>query len=268
MNRYLLLGLAAVLAISLIGCDSNQKAEETALGTYAPNQRESAYAYTHGGYVGKAEVTVNADGELAVDLDEAFLPHTLGLVDIESDTWNEGNTTSYVSRGNTNYVAKYVSYNDKVYVSIPTGTGFSYVEADESGSASGGLDLEKAILRNQGTMAAYFALISAGKFGVIAEFGGDVIPVTTTSYGGVNKKNAPGYWADGLGWRGNMDAIQTFAMENGVQFSLTEMVRAENENDKGLKPWSVADVVTGATNSDFKDYFGLVQAAAGRLKTN
>jgi hypothetical protein len=29
----------------------------------------------------------------------------------------------------------------------------------------------------------------------------------------------------------------------------------------------VADTVTAATNSDFKDYFDLVQSALGRLKT-
>jgi hypothetical protein len=103
---------------------------------------------------------------------------------------------------------------------------------------------------------------------VLAEFGGEPIPVTTTSYGGLTKKNAPGYWDSGLTWLGNMEAIESFIEENGGQYSLSQMARATEENSAGLKVWSVADAVTGATNSDFKDYFGLVQTALGRLKTS
>jgi hypothetical protein len=173
-----------------------------------------------------------------------------------------------MSRGNENYVAKYVQYNDKVYVGVPTGTTLSYVEADENGNPAGNVDLEKAILRNHDTMRAYYALIGAGKFGVLPRFGGEVIPVTTTSYGGLTKKDAPGYWDSGQTWIGNIEAMEAFIEENGGQYSLTEMVRASEENADGLKLWSVADTVTAATNSDFKDYFDLVQSALGRLKTN
>ena len=117
-------------------------------------------------------------------------------------------------------------------------------------------------------MAAYYDAIQSGKFGVYTTLGGEMMPVTTTHYGGVTKKNSPGYWAFGIGWAGNMEAIEMFAEENGVQFSLSEMVRAAEEDADGKKYWSVADAVTAATNSDFKDYFGLIQAAAGRLKQN
>jgi hypothetical protein len=43
------------------------------------------------------------------------------------------------------------------------------------------------------------------------------------------------------------------------------MVR-QAEDSEGLQKWAVADVVTGATASDFKDYFGLVLLAAAQLK--
>ena len=99
-------------------------------------------------------------------------------------------------------------------------------------------------------------------------FGGEVRPVTTTSYGGLTKKNAPGYWDSGQTWIGNIEAMEAFIEENGGQYALSEMVRATEENADGLKLWSVADTVTAATNSDFKDYFDLVQSALGRLKTN
>jgi hypothetical protein len=196
MKRIVLLLFVVVVSVLLAACgsggsDSSDQGEVS--GPYLPDQRAEAYAYTHGGYVGKAVVTVGADGSLGVDIDEAFLPHTLALVDIESDDWSEANTVSYMSHGSEYHVAKYVQYNDTVYAGVPTGNTLSYVEADENGNPAGDVDLEKAILRNHDTMRAYYALIGAGRFGVLPEFGGAVIPVTTTSYGGLTKKDSPGY---------------------------------------------------------------------------
>ena len=270
MKRIVLMFFVVLLSVFLAACgsgksDSSDQGEVS--GPYLPDQRAEAYAYTHGGYVGKAVVTVGADGSLSVDIDEAFLPQTLAIVDIESDDWSDANTVSYMSHGRESHVAKYVQYNDKVYVGVPTGTGFSYVQADENGNPAGDVDLEKAILRNHDTMRAYYALIRAGGFAVLTGFDGEVIPVTSTSYGGVTKKDAPGYWNSGQTWLGNIEALETFIEEHGGQYSLTEMVRATEENSDGLQLWSVADTVTAATNSDFKDYFSLVQNALGRLKT-
>jgi hypothetical protein len=270
MKRILLVLFVVVLSVLLVACGSGKSGSNNqgeVSGSYLPDQRAEAYAYTHGGYVGKAVVTVNADGSLSVDIDEAFLPHDLAAVDIESEEWSEANTVSYMSHGSESYVAKYVQYNDKVYAGVPTGNTFSYVEADENGNPAGDVDLAKAILRNYDTMRAYYALISAGRFGVLPRFGGEVIPVTTTSYGGLTKKNAPGYWNTGQTWSGNIKAIETFIEENGGQYPLTEMVKAQEANADGLEFWSVADTVTAATNSDFKAYFNLVQNALGRLKT-
>ena len=269
MKKILLLLFLVALSFLLAACGSGESGDQGEVsGPYLPDQRVEAYAYTHGGYVGRAVVTVGSDGSLSVEVDEAFLPHTLALVDIESDEWSDANTVSYMSHGNELRTAKYVQYNDKVYAGVPTGTTLSYVEADENGNPAGDVDLEKAILRNHDTMRAYYALIGAGKFGVLTEFGGEAIAVTTTSYGGLTKKNAPGYWDSGQTWLGNIEAMEAFIEENGGQYSLTEMVRAAEENSDGLKLWSVADTVTAATNSDFKDYFDLVQSALGRLKTN
>ena len=270
MKRMVLLLFVVVAVILLAACgsqDSDSRDQAEISGPYLPDQRAEAYAYTHGGYVGKAVVTIGTDGSLSVDIDEAFLPHDLALVDIESDDWSDANTVSYMSHGTESHVAKYVQYNDTVYVGVPTGTGFSYVEADENGNPAGDVDLEKAILRNYDTMRAYYALVRSGRFGVLTGFDGEVIPVTSTSYGGVTKKNAPGYWNSGQTWIGNIKAIEAFIEENGGQYSLTDMVRATEENSDGLKFWSVADTITSATNSDFKDYFSLVQTALGRLKT-
>lgn len=265
----LLLALTMIASFVYAGGQPEEEmsSEPMITGAYAPGQTETAYAYTHGGYVGMATVMTDDNGDLTAVLDEAFLPHTLALVDIEAAEWNEDNTVVYESHGPKN-AAKYVAYNDKMYVGVSAGSSLSYVEADDAGMPVGGTDLEKAILRNQSTMAAYYDMAQAGKFAIYTEFGGKAMPVTTTSYGGVTKRNSPGYWAFGQTWAGNVAAIEEFIAANGLQFGEADMMRAKEENADGLKLWSVADAVTGATNSDFKDYIGVAQRAAGKLVSN
>ena len=252
--------VTALILATLVGCGG------AAGGGYVAGQIEEAYGFTHGAYVGRATVKVLDDGSFDVNIDEAFLPHTLAIVDMETDEWNEDNTVFYISRGHEVRVAKYVEYDGTVYVGNTVGTGLAYVEAGENGEAVGGKDLELIIIRSQATMAGYHANLQAGGFKIFTEFDGDAIPVTATSYGGLTKKTSPDYWSTGQTWVGNIGAIEAFIEENGAAFSLSEMQRATEEDAEGLKKWSVADAVTGATNADFKDYFGLAQAAIGRLK--
>jgi hypothetical protein len=262
--------LFALLIVTIIAATAfceGKREEPATTGAYAPNQTATAYIYIHGGYVGKAVVKTDSNGDITVSLDEAFLPHTLAGVDIEAAEWDEDNTVLFDSHGDA-YAAKYIEYNDKVYVGISAGKSLSYVEADETGAAVGNTDLEKTILRSQANMAAFYALVPAGKFKIFTEFGGTGTAVTTTSNGGVTKKDSPGYWAFGQTWIGNITAIEEFIAENGVQFDLAKAARAKEENADGLKLWSVVDTVTGATNSDFKEYFGLAQYAAGKLVSN
>jgi len=268
MKKFLFLLLTIVIIIGLAGCGTKKVEENTGIsGAYAPNQSTTAYSYIHGGYVGRAEVKTDGNGDMSVSFDEAFLPHVLAGVDIEAAEWNEDNTVLFDSHGDA-YAAKYIEYMDKAYIGISTGKGISYVAADETGAAVGNTDLEKMIIRDQASMAAFYKVVPAGMFKIFTQFGGTEIPVTTTSNGGLTKKTSPGYWAFGQTWVGNITAIEDFINENGVQFNLAKVSKAKEENAEGLKFWSVADTVTGATNSDFKEYFGLAQYAAGKLTTN
>lgn len=262
--------LIASLAIMSCGGQKEEMNDSAVAGPYVPGQSETAYGFTHGDYIGMAKVMTTDEGFLTVSFDEAFLPVTLATVSLDDPMWNEDNTVMYVGHGPA-YAARYVEYNGKVYVGVPVGTTFTYVEADDKGNASGNLELDLAILRNQASMAAYFALIQSGSFKLYTKFGGEAIPVTTTTYGGLTKKNSPGYWGGAdrkTTWASNMKAIEDFIAKNGLQFNEAEMVKATTENADGLKTWSVADAVSGATNTDFKDYFALAQHAAGKLKTN
>lgn len=262
--RNLIVAVSILLLAALVGCASGS--DEAAVGGFAPNQESVAYAYTHGGYVGRAVVTTDAEGNLSAELNEAFLPHTLAEVDIESADWNEENTATYISREEPVYVARHISYDGTNYVGVTVGPAMIYVQADDSGNPDlgvrSGQDLEQIIIDNQATMANYYDVIEAGGFQVFTEFGGSPIAVTASSYGGLTKADG-GYWAFGeLGWQGNMDAIEGFVAENGAAGQISDMVRGDDNF------WSVADATSGATASDFPDYFGLVQAAVGRLELN
>ncbi len=263
MRKALFVAIAMVFVFA--ACDNG--GTEAAGPEFVPNQTAEAYIYIHAGYVGIATARTNAQGEVSVELDEAFLPHTLAAVDIEADEWNEDNTASYVVRGNTNYVAKYVVYNGTNYVGTTVGTSVTYVAADEDGNPAGGQDLELIIIRSQDSMAQYVESIQNGGFGIMTEFGGTVQPVTTTSYGQVTKRGSS-YWAFGLGWQGNIDAIESFIDENGWHFNLADMSRAAEADANDQRLWSVADAVTGATLSDFKDYFINAQMALAQLERN
>lgn len=246
--------IAALATIALVSCGSDVAAPTG----YAPGQTVEAYAYTHGGYVGQAVVTTDDAGSIDVTLDEAFLPHSLAIVDIESDQWNEDNTASYVQRGDTVYVARYIAYDGTNYTGTTVGTSLVYVASDEQGNAAGNTELEKAILRNESTMANWYDVIEAGGFQIFTEFGGEPIPVTTTEYGSVTKRGSE-YWNFGIGWTGNIEAIEEAAQQFGVSYSLDELERGSDNF------WSVADATTGATASDFPDYFALIQQAVARL---
>lgn len=248
--------LAAVLSFALIGCGGEEPVAPTG---FAPDQEVSAFAYTHGGYVGRADVSTDAEGGMTANVNEAFLPHTLAIVDFESDDWTEDNTVTYVVRGDTVYVARHVSYNDTAYVGSTVGSSVVYVEAGEDGEPAGNTPLEMMILRNEENMETYWDSIADGGFAIFTEFGGDAMPVTSTSYGSLYKEGST-YWNFGIGWQGNMDAIEEAATQYGVGYTLDEITRGDDSF------WSLADATTGATASDFKDYFSVIQLAAARLE--
>ncbi|TVR54630.1 MAG: hypothetical protein EA426_16770 [Spirochaetaceae bacterium] len=259
MRKLMTLGIVALALGVLAGCGRQADPPPAPTG-FVPNQGAVAYNYVHGGYVGVAKVTTNAEGAITVILDEAFLPHTLAAVDIESADWTEDNTVFYEVRGNKNYVAKYVAYNGRNYVGTTVGTSVTYVAADDQGNPAGNTDLEMEIIRNEARMAEWFEKAQAGGFQIFTQFGGTPIPVTTTAYGGVTKRGST-YWNFGLGWQGNIEAVEAAAQQHGVRFGLDELRRRSDDNR-----WAMADVVTSATLSDFPDYFGLIQLAVARLK--
>ncbi len=259
-TSFLFILIAALAMGALVGCGNEEVAAPTG---YAPNQEVEAYDYVHGGYVGQAVVTTDGEGNMDVTLDEAFMPHTLASVDIEADEWTEENTATYQVRGEANYVARWVAYNGTTYVGNTVGTSLVYVPADDSGNPATDVNqdnLEMSIIRNEATMSQWFNSITDGAFAIYTEWGGEPQTITESPYGGLTKSNSE-YWNFGLGWQGNIDEIESAAEQYGVGYSLDEMSRNPDDNF-----WSLADATTGATASDFPEYFALIQMASARLE--
>jgi len=237
------------------------------------DQSVEAYKFTHSGYVGQVKIVV-VDGVVDVEINEAFLPHTLAEVELSTlaapTDWNETNTLIV---GSSSY-ALYISYNDSVFKAVKTEAGLLvYTATDELGAvkaAARGVvtNLEMDIIKDDSAMSAYYEALTTGGFKLLKTFG-DTTPIVISEY--QFKDGNPNYWkasTSSLGWQGNIDLIETFLEENGAAFDSLEFTKVLMTID-GLEDnyWQIGDIVTGATNSDFQDYFQLAQAAFGQLET-
>lgn len=236
------------------------------------DQTVEAYGYTHGGYVGKVTIVVT-DGALDVEIDEAFLPHSLTQVTLSTEAaptdWNELNT---VTIGTKSY-ALFIVYNGTMFKALQTEAGLLiYSQVDETGTLKTGRNdvknLEMAIIRTDGSMKAYYDALSAGELKLMTSLD-DTNPTAVTE--GLFKDGNPNYWGAGttsLGWQANIDALEAFLEENGAAFNTLEFTKVDTTvNGVEDSFWQVADAIAGATNSDFPDYFQLAQAAFGQLVT-
>lgn len=236
------------------------------------DQVVEAYGFTHSGYVGQVTIVVT-DGVLDVEINEAFLPHSLTTVTLSTTElpteWNETNTLTI---GTKSY-ALHIMYNGGIYKALATDAELLvYSEVDELGVLKTGRrdvkNLEMDIIKNDATMQAYYTALADGEFKLLKSFD-DTTPVAVTE--GQFKEGNPDYWqafGDKLGWQANIDALESFLEENGAAFDTLEFTLVPvTVNDVEDNYWQVVDTITGATNSDFQDYFQLAQAAFGQLET-
>lgn len=236
------------------------------------DQSVEAYGYTHGGYVGKVTIVVT-DGVVDVEINEAFLPHTLAAVTLSTlsapTVWNETNTLTI---GLSSF-ALYIMYNNVVYKALQTEAGLLvYNVVDETGALKTGRfdvkNLEMNIIKNDSTMKAYYDALNAGEFKLLKSFG-DTTPIVVSE--NQFKDGNPNYWqpsTGSLGWQANIDTIEAFLEANGAAFdTLAFATVLATLNGVEDNYWQIGDIVTGATNADFQDYFQLAQTAFGQLET-
>ena len=300
MKKYLLAVLVLGLVVTLAGCAGVSQEDFDALETEKAtlegqvdtltgektdlqteldskmvsyvDQSVEAYGFTHAGYVGQVTISVT-DGVLDVEINEAFLPHTLTAVTlstVEAATdWNETNTLTISGKS----YALFINYNDKVFKALETEAGLLvYSVVDEAGVLLTGRrdvkNLEMDIIKSDATMKAYYDALANGGFKLLKSLD-DTTPVVVSE--GQFKEGNPNYWqagGDKLGWQANIDALEAFLEENGAAYDSLSFVKVTATVD-GVEDdyWQILDTIAGATNSDFQDYFQLAQAAFGQLET-
>ena len=300
MNKKVYIVLILVLTLALAGCSSISQEDYDALAAEKTtlegevstltsdkttlqdeldskmvsykDQAVEAYGFTHGGYVGQVTIVVT-NGVVDVEIDEAFMPHTLSAVTLTTDEattdWNDTNTLTI---GTKSY-ALFIMYNNEVFKALETEAGLLvYSIVDETGALKTGSrdnkNLEMTIIKNESNMKAYYDALNNGGLKLLKSFG-DTSPLVITE--GQFKEGNPNYWqagGDKLGWQANIDALEAFLEEYGAAFdtlAFTKVTTTVNGIEDDY--WQVVDTIAGATNSDFQDYFQLAQSAFGQLET-
>lgn len=223
------------------------------------------YGLVHGHYVGVVEITVSRDGIVeAMTLDEYYLPYSWAKVSpdhAERDdvvvvvgTRRGGNPDLEADRTFT-YYAKYIQIGDKLFTAEVLGTeGRQSINYKATGIAN----IEDWVKENDNAKwyveqldadAAFIANADGTENTVLSTLASDASSQGWT-------KSETEYWrrADALGWPGNVE--ETINAIIGLDLSGDfDLVRGEGNL------WSINDTVTGATWSDFPDYFNLAVRA-------
>ncbi len=245
MKKLLVLFLVAVSVLGLAACGPTK---EFGYGI--------AYARVHGGhYVGVAEVVVDKDNKVVkVDFEEYYLPYNAAQVGTVGNNPELVENADVLVAGDpetaaTKLYAKYFKVKSLLFSA-------SYVNNEIKYTANG-IEINDWVDSEENAIA-YVDAIENGEVFIATSAGakhGTLVPSGVAFYGFA--KSATGYWPVSatrlLGWGGNMRAMELALI--GTDFS-GEASRGETDTY-----WSIGDAVTGATLTDFPDYYNLAKAA-------
>lgn len=248
MKKLLVLFLVAVSVLGLAACGG--PAKEFGYGM--------AYARVHGGhYVGVAEVVVDKDNKVVkVDFEEYYLPYNAAQVGTVGANPELVSHADVIVAGDdevaaTKLYAKYFKVKSLLFVGSFNATD-NAVEY-----TANGIEINDWVDSEENAIA-YVDAIENGEIFIATSAGvkhTELVVAGNAFYGFA--KSATGYWAVSptrlLGWGGNMRAMELALI--GTDFS-EEASRGETETY-----WSIGDAVTGATLTDFPDYYNLAKAA-------
>jgi hypothetical protein len=159
------------------------------------------------------------------------------------------------SRG-TSYYAKYINVDGITFTGEVLGTGTSQ---SIKYSADDIEDIEVWV-QTEANAKRYVEAVEAGNYGYLNADGEEVEYVCGDASAKVNmRKSLSGYWSGAsypLGWTGNMAAFISSITGTKLNADLATIVK---NTETGF--WSIGDIVTGATMTDFKDYYQVAQRA-------
>ncbi|TNF09276.1 MAG: hypothetical protein EP317_01155 [Bacillota bacterium] len=213
------------------------------------------YGLVHGHYVGVIEVTINAAGNVtAAEVEEYFLPYSAAKVVVADPENLPADVMSVTGSRGTSYYAKYFSVDGILF----TGTVNGDAPAQSITYAADGIDNIEVWVETEANAKRYVEAVEAGTVFIANEDG------TASSYAMADnsakvsmKKSESGYWSGvnyPLGWAGNMAAFVTAITGTKLNASLETIVK---NTETGF--WSIGTIVTGATMTDFKDYYEVAQ---------
>lgn len=215
---------------------------------YAQPSQSFAYGLVHGkGYVGEATIVRTQQGVIvSAGLEEACLPTYIAAeAAIEDVTTTD---TAYPSHGSE--VTKHF------YTTVKFGGNTFTYSTTEHDYVMEGTTL-KAWLEDEANAMVYFLSVSNDQVAIVNAEGKDDFTVMTSAK---LFKSENGYWStpsgSQLGWKTNVEKTVEYVMNNGfVQDEFT------TDNKVGNVFVDENGVSTGATWTDFNDYYQLLKKA-------
>lgn len=219
------------------------------------------YDLVHGHYVGIAHVTVAEGVIIGATVDEYFLPYSWGNIGAIGEQEEPAADQFFVrgTRNRNNIYAKYLviaGYECVGHVEGEAGSQSPKYMCDIDGVD---VEIEDWVAEAEANAKAYaesfdgFTTWAESTYNYIADENfdrHDSYEVADASASVHILKSIAPYWRFGaLGWLGNARATEAAVLGMSLTGDET-LVRGEEDN-----LWSVDDAVTGATWSDFPDYF-------------
>ena len=222
------------------------------------------YGLAHSHYVGMATMTTENDVVTEVSFEEYFLPYSWAKVTATEGTANTVSvkTTSRTGAQVTTIYAQRVKIGDKTFTIEVTGAEW----AQTFKYTSEGITDIDAWVATEANAKWYVEQIEAEAFGFVDAAGIAITDfvLADSSAKVAMTKSASGYWtvaSPGLGWVGNMAAIETMMVGSTMDFDPADFTKATTDP----LVWGNGEITTGATLTDFKDYLALgLRAYANR----
>lgn len=250
-TRILALSLLATASL-LSACQASSSEPLLESGT--------GYGLTHGHYVGVATVETSDGLVTEITLDEYFLPYNWAKVVVADVNAIPEDVLTVVGTRGTSYYAEFIKIGDKLFTGAVEGaSGSQHIlySADDVEDIELWVETEENALWyvEQIEAEAFYLADAAGEESTLVR--GDATSNVAMT------KSESGYWSGEnypLGWAGNIDAIKEAFIGTRLDFTI-ESTDKTSATETEPAYWIVGGETTGATLTDFLDYYQLLQRA-------
>lgn len=264
--------LSIITIFLFVGCAKENKKVNTAI-IYGANKNEIAFGETYGSSLGYIKGKTDSDGNLTLlVIDEIFMPIDWAEVNLSEAQAVNVETVNVGSK----FYAKYIYIADILYTGNTDGENIIYL--DSSGAnlqpfysdyilAKKYYDAVTEFMEKRDDTQIAFGGGTNGKIKIGISIGfkqGKIAMAAgkTTGAGISFFKRESGYLSNrnGLGLHQNYDAMEEFLRQYGLDVDLSKIPDEINGS------WTVGDVTTGATISDFKKYMYIAKLLYDKIK--